>query len=153
MKYKILNKFTKEHVLNKKLIIQMLQYEDSYGRNQGQQIHEIYDEHTLNPSDAITRHVLLHFNFDSCDGNVNMYKTIFRTYFHSAKDYDEEVINSVYYMKNNKCVYYTEPKMNIGDVIKNCSLLTLECNNITLFKSIDNIKPFNHLFLCAFSMS
>ena len=76
MKYKILNEFTLEHVLNKNLVLQMLQYEDSYGRSNGQYLYEIYDEHTLKPSDAITRHVLLHFNFDSNDENVHMYKTM-----------------------------------------------------------------------------
>ena len=154
MKYKqTLRSFTQDDVNNRDLILQMLKYEDNYTRNQGQDIYRIYNQHTLEPGYAIIRHVLLHFGFFTTDDDVNIYRSIFKAYYRSATDYDKEVLDSVHYMKNNKCVYYTKPKLQIGMQIPDCNLLTTDNKSIQLQNIIDSVRPFNHLFLCAFSMS
>lgn len=144
--------FTHNDVLNRDLVIEMLTYENSFGRGEGQEIYKTFTDHDLEPSHIINRNVLSHFNFSSTDESVQMYRTIFRNYYNSPTDYDKEVLDSVYYMKNNKCVYYTEPKLTINDKLINCGLLTLNNESTSLF-SIINSMSFDHLFLCAFSMS
>jgi hypothetical protein len=145
--------FRQQHVLNRDLVIEMLKYEDYYGRGQGQHIYTIFTDHDLKPSRCINRHVLIHFGFDSSDTSVATYRTIFKNYYNSPDDYDKEVLDCVYYMKNNKCVYYNLPKFKIGDKLINHQLLHLNGESTSLFQAINSLRPFNHILLCAFSTS
>jgi hypothetical protein len=145
--------FTTEHVLDRALILRMLKFEDNYGRTTGQEIYKVYTSHNLEPGYAINRKVLSHFGFTTTLKDVETYRGIFSAYYNSPTNYDEEVLNSVYYMKNNKCVFYTKDKLTINDTIRDCNLLTTIGNDVTLFDAIDRYRPFNQIFLCAFSMS
>jgi len=55
-------------------------------------------------------------------------------------------------MRNNKCVFYTEPDLNIGDKMIDCDLLTLKNEPVKL---LDIIKghDFKYAFVGGFSSS
>lgn len=151
-----LKPFTEEDIKNKNLILSMLQFEDQIGKSDeiGKmfQIDSYMGRTSLNVIHAIHRMTLDHFDFDTSNKSVENYRKIFLHYYNSPTDYDEDVINSVYYMKNNKCVFYTQPELKVGMKLKNCSLY--ESNGITkkmLFDILEN--DFSYAFLCAFSNS
>lgn len=148
--------FTKDHVKDRALIIKMLQFEDEYGKSiDGQNLYrtKLLLPHTLKPIYAIHRHVLNHFGFDTSDISVKNYRTIFSYYYKSPKEYDKEVLDSVYYMKNNKCVYYEKSAPKIGDKLINCNLLCIDgTTKITLFDVLKH-KTFKYAFVGAFSSS
>ena len=73
-------------------------------------------------------------------------------YYKSPSDYDKDIISSVYYMKNNKCVFYDKPKINIGDNLIDCKLLDINGNITSLYAILNNNK-FKHAFIGAFSNS
>jgi len=148
--------FTEQTLLDKELIIQMLKYEDSIIL--GDIGKEIYSDVTykprisLTPEYAIHRKVLSNFGFDTSDESVENYRKIFKTYYNSATDYDQEVLSCVAYMRENKCVYYTDPVINVGDIIPDCELYQLNGKDKTTIKDHfgDN---FNYAFIAAFSTS
>ena len=150
-----LNKFTKEHVANKILVITMLQYEDSIIKGDiGKSIYEDTSfEHfsSLEPMYVIHRIVLNNFNFETDEDDVNNYRKIFAHYYKSPTDYDEEVINSVAYMRENKCVFYTNKDFNIQDTFENIYLHDLNKNKVSLFDKIN--KEDNYTLIGAFSNS
>ncbi len=90
---------------------------------------------------ALNRMVLGKFNFDTSDDSVANYRKIFKTYFKGPGDYDNEVIESSYYMRNNKCVFYKRPKVNPGDKLPNVGLYGLDGKEQTnLYDLIDSKK-------------
>jgi hypothetical protein len=127
--------FTMKHVRDKSLVIAMLKYEDIYGNGEEGQI---YYETEL--------------NFPRSSLMVQNYRKIFSTYYNSPTDYDADVLNSVYYMRENKCVYYTSPEIKVGDKLKDCPLLTAEGKEIKLFDILKNHK-YTHAIVGAFSNS
>lgn len=148
--------FTKNDIMNKDLIIQMLKFEDIYGKSdEGQKLYSI---NVLNPRTSLEpiyfvhRHVLSHFGFDTSDSSVENYRNIFRTYYKSPTDYDKDVIESVYYMKNNKCVFYTLPKPQTGQQVIDCNILKLDGTQTTLLNELSKLE-FNKCFVGAFSNS
>lgn len=153
---KNLRPFTIEHIKNKKLIIEMLQYENGiYMGNMGKQIYsnKLYRPTiSLDPEYAINRLVLLNFGFDTSEESVKNYRSIFSYYYNSPTDYDKEVLSSVTYMKNNKCVYYTKPIIEIGSIIPNCKIYCLDGKTETnLYNELGN--DYNYAFIGAFSNS
>lgn len=148
--------FNEQTLYDKDLIIQMLKYEDSIIL--GDEGKRIYNDLTykprvsLTPEYAIHRKVLSHFGFDTTDSSVENYRTIFKTYYKSATDYDSEVLCSVAYMRENKCVYYTEPAINVSDVIPDCELYELNGTDKTSIKSHLG-HDFKYAFVAAFSTS
>jgi hypothetical protein len=110
----------------------------------------------LDPQLIIQRHVLTVFGFSTTDIDVQNYRNIFRTYYKSATDYDKDVLSSVLYMRENKCVYYTAPIINVGDNIQEDLKISLFYPNGTdqcrIFDLI-NQEKYNYTFLCAFSQS
>jgi hypothetical protein len=137
---KSLNKFEKKDVNNKLLIIEMLKYEEQLTKSEfGQSLYK-------------NRLTLSQFDFDTSDENVEMYRTIFRTYFKSPTDYDKDVINSVHYMRENKCVYYNLPIINIGDVIPDCKLYNYTPIKESSLYNILNNKS-DYAIFGAFSLS
>ena len=152
-----LKPFTKDCVLNRELVIRMLKYEDDFVNLPEQQqryrenpygLEAIYDTH---------RFVLRHFGFDTTDKSVENYRTIFITYFESPENYDKEVIESVHYMRANKCVFYTSPIISKGDNIKNILtnlyVLVARClgKKDTISSYVDSSKYLT--MIAAFSMS
>lgn len=148
--------FTPAHVLDKELVIRMLQFEDQYGKSEeGQQYYKtelLQPQTTLNAIYATHRYVLNHFGFTTDDECVETYRTIFRTYYRSPTDYDVDVISSVFYMRGNKCVFYTRPKLTVGNKLVNCNLLNLDGSSTTLFDAV-NSQQFTYCFVGAFSKS
>jgi len=149
--------FTMTHVHNKNLVIQMLKYEEELTRSDyGQSLYK----NTLNKplisltiEKAINRLVLDHFNFETDDTSVENYRTIFKTYYRSALDYDKEVLDSVHYMRENKCVYYKNQPLKIGEKIPNCSLYSLDGNTQTTLYDIIQKSNMDYTVVAAFSLS
>lgn len=147
--------FTMEDVANRELVIKMLKYEDSIILGEiGKQIYknDLYNPRkTLSPEYAIHRLVLARFDFDTTESSVENYRNIFRNYYNSPTDYDKEVLDCVAYMRENKCVYYTQPIINIGDKLPDSGLYKLNGNDVTtLYKEIGDAK---YTIIGAFSNS
>jgi len=149
--------FTITNVKNKELVIQMLNYEEQLTKsNYGQSLYK----NTLNKplisltiEYAINRLVLAKFGFDTTDRSVSMYRTIFKTYYNSPHDYDPDVLNAVHYMRENKCVYYKMPPLQINDKIPNCELYNLDgITKTTLHDTINNLNS-KYTLIGAFSLS
>lgn len=146
--------FTFDNVLDKNLVIKMLQYEDTFGKgNEGQKIFSTkvsLPQTTLQSIYAIHICVLTHFGFDTTSMSVENYRTIFKTYYESLTKYDSDVTNSGYYMKNNLCVFYKLPKPKIGNHLTDCNLLQLYGTVTTLFNMLNQLE-FNKCIIGAFS--
>ncbi len=152
-----LKPFTFNDVNNKELVIQMLKYEEDITKgNHGQ---SLYCNTlncpliTLNIEKALNRLTLTYFNFDTSDDSVENYRTIFKTYYRSPDDYDEDVLNSVHYMRENKCVYYKNKPLEIGDKIPDCPLYNLDGKTVTTLYDVINKNAANYTMLAAFSLS
>ncbi len=150
--------FTEEDLLNRELVIKMLKYEDTLinDENFGQKIYksEFNGKGTsLDPQFIIQRAVLSEFDFDTSDKSLLTYREIFRTYYKSPSDYDKEVLDSVTYMRENKCVYYTSPVIKIGDKIPDVNLYQID-GKTTVSLCKDILKtPFEKTLIMSFSQS
>jgi hypothetical protein len=103
---------------------------------------------------TLHRQTLNAFGFTTTDTDVVKYREIFRNYYNGPHDYDDEVLNSVCYMRENKCVYYDAPHINVGDVLPDSELLTLSGESTTLHAQIAALPPtVKHVFVGAFSNS
>lgn len=148
--------FTGKHVNDKPLVIAMLKYEDELARSKQGQNH--YKAQLNLPMQSLMvvysfhKQTLDHFDFDTSDQSVQNYRTIFSTYYNSPTDYDAEVLSSVHYMRANKCVYYESLKLNVGDKMINCNLLSLNGENVKLFDILAKHK-YEHVIVASFSNS
>jgi len=147
---------TMQHVSDKNLIIDMLKYENDIIL--GPIAKEMYSDPlfkpmiSLTPEYSIHRKVLLHFGFDTTDQSVENYRNIFKYYYRSPNDYDKDVLSSVVYMRENKCVYYTKPVINCGDIIPDCILYNLDGKTTTtLYETLGH--DFEYAFVAAYSTS
>ena len=147
--------FTSTNVNDRDLVIQMLKFEEEYNNSEdGQLVHKTLINNprtSLFTIYAIHRVALNHFNFDTSDESVKTYRTIFKTYFRSPKDYDKDVIESAFYMRNNKCVFYENPALKNGDKMVDCDILRLDGQPTTLFNIMP--KDFEYCFVGGFSLS
>lgn len=150
------NAFTHDNIKDKKLVLKMLVYENEYGKSTTvknmYRDELLYYNRDLTITYAIHRHVLDKFDFDTSYESVKNYRSIFLNYYNSPSDYDKDVINSVYYIKYNKCVFYDKPLLNIGENMVDCKLLDINGNHTTLFSILEN-SSFEHAFIGAFSNS
>ena len=148
--------FTLEDVNNKELIIKMLKYEDEIGKSD--KVQDFYRTELLQPRNTLEaiyathRLVLNYFGFDTTDESVLNYRKIFSTYYKSPTEYDNDVISSVYYMKNNRCVFYNKPMPKIGNKMINTDLLKLDGTKTNLFDILSKFK-YKYCFVGAFSNS
>lgn len=150
--------FTADHAKDKELVLRMLRYENEYGLSEeGTSIYksELFDPHTLFPIYVTHRHVLSFFGFDTSDESVANYRTIFSNFYESPTVYDKDVINSVFYMKQNKCMFYTRPKPKIGDVLIDSQLTCLDGRTKIMLSAIlsDALHSCKYFFVCSFSSS
>lgn len=148
--------FKLEHVADKDLVIKMLKYEDSLILGStGKEIYSnpLYKPRiSLTPEYTIHRLVLTKFNFDTSDESVENYRKIFGYYYKSPNKYDNDVLSSVTYMRENKCVYYTKPKINKDNIIPDCPLYNLDGETTTsLYQTLG--KDFNYAFIAGYSTS
>lgn len=121
--------FTRADVLNKDLVIRMLQFEEQYTFSKAGQdlyrnplnepLRKLFVEKTLN------RITLSHFGYSTDDSSVSTFRTIFRTYFKSVANHDVDVMDSIHYFRGNKVVFYTQPIINIGDQLPDCRILAV----------------------------
>ena len=150
--------FTVQNVKDKSLVIKMLQYEEELATSDWGQ--EQYRNHnstvSLNTEYLFNRKTLTYFGFDTSDESVSNYRSIFSNYFNSPTDYDADVIGASYYMRNNRCVFYTAKPLEQGDIIPDCPLFMLDGQPTTLYdamkKSNSSASPSSAL-VCAFSSS
>lgn len=149
--------FTTENVKDKELVIKMLQYEEQYAKSENGQA--LYRNSLNNPLISLTvektlnRITLSEFNFNTDDDSVETFRTIFKTYFRSSDDYDKDVIGASYYMRGNKCMFYKNKDIEIGEIIPNCKLSHI--NGTTQSDLYDIIKKenANYTLIGAFSLS
>lgn len=149
--------FTIDNVRDKQLVIEMLNYEELLTKSdQGQ---SLYKNVLNNPLISLTiektlnRMTLAHFNFNTDDISVETYRTIFRTYYRSPTDYDKDVLDAVHYMRENKCVYYKNSDLNIGDKIPDCVLSNLDGTKQTSLYTILGQQQSTYTMVGAFSLS
>ncbi len=148
--------FSLDDVKNKNLIIDMLKFEDTLIHGEiGQKIYGnfLYKPHvSLFPEYHIHRLVLSNFGFTTFEEDVKNYRSIFRYYYRNPDDYDKEVISSVTYMRENKCIYYKQPVLNIGDHLPNCRIYELDGHTETsLYNKLGT--DFRYMFIGGFSNS
>jgi hypothetical protein len=148
--------FTNDHVKNKDLVIEMLKYEEVYNNGpEGQMLWKTKlnkPSTTLNVIYAIHRVVLNFFDFDTSDESVETYRTIFLSYYNGPHDYDKDVIGAAFYMRNNRCVFYDRPELNLGDKMPDCNILTLNGEPINLLNVLEK-HDFQYAFVGGFSNS
>jgi hypothetical protein len=147
--------FTEATVKNKQLIINMLKYEDSLIH--GSIGKDIYANEmnrpriSLEPEFSLHRLTLAKFGFTTDDDDVKIYRTIFQNYYNGPHDYDKDVLSSVTYMRENKCVYYTSPIINIGDRLPDCKIFKLDGLETSLHQELGT--DFQYAFIGGFSNS
>lgn len=118
--------FTREHLKDRELVIKMLKYEDSiiHGEEGDKIYREIFSGATtsFDPEFTINRMTLSHFDFDTSNQSVKNYRGICGQYYRGPTDYDEEVLNCITYLRENKCLYFTLPEVNVGDKLPDVPL-------------------------------
>lgn len=148
--------FTSADVANKALVLEMLRYEDSVML--GKTGAAIFADTTLpHLTDLDTYHIfhritLAAHGFQTGDADVQNYRTIFSHYYKGPHEYDADVLSSVCYMRENKCVYYKSPTINIGDCLVDVELLTLDGTHTSLKSELESLKH-KYIFVGAFSNS
>jgi hypothetical protein len=143
--------FTKAHLNNQILVIDMLKREDTIYKGEiGQKVFNEFGLGQLEPLLVIHRLVLAEFGFQTDNDSTTNYREIFRTYYNSPLDYDKTVIDSVLYMKYNRCIYYDKPIIKNNDIIPNCRLYELD--GITE-RNVYDLVGLDRTLLCAFSQS
>ena len=147
--------FTDKHIENKELVINMLKYEDSLILGDtGKKIFKsnVFEKYNLETVYIFHRLTLNNFNFESTDDSVENYRKIFSHYYKSPSDYDKDVINSVAYMRENRCVFFTSVKLNIGDIYPDCKLFELDGKTkVSIYDKINKDDEFT--IIGAFSNS
>ena len=149
-----LKNFSIDDLNNRELIIEMLKYEDQlYLSEVGQNIMIQHGNNLTNNhgSKSIQRLTLIKFNFNSDDICLEYYRNIINVYYESPNNYDAEVLNSVYYLRENRCLYYKTKNINIGDKIPNVKIHTLDSKENDLFNFINTNN--NYTIVAGFSMS
>jgi len=149
-------KFTQKDVNNRSLVIKMLKYEDSIvfskeGQDRFRNILNAPRSSTENMH-AFHRMTLHNFGFTTEDDDVRNYRSIFKHYFKSPDVYDKEVVDSVHYMRENRCVFYKSEPLNVGDTAPNCRLFHLDGTTKTTLHDQLN-QDGGMTMVCAFSNS
>ncbi len=151
-----LRPFTPTDVRNRDLVLAMLRHEDIlFLGTKGQALFKDTSfEHLTNLETYYTFHraTLAKHGFQTTDKDVETYRTIFRNYYTSPTEYDAEVLNAVCYMRENKCVYYTDPPPIVGDPAPEVALATLDGVPTTLHTILKKL-PHKYVFVGAFSNS
>lgn len=146
--------FTQANLQDKSLILDMLKAEDklffsSHGQEHLQSHGSIYNTES---GKVIQREILKQYGFSTDDDSLKTYRLIIQEYYRSPTDYDKEVLDSVVYLRENKLLYYTTPKILVGKEYKDAELKTLDNIDITLSQIVGTcLKPY--LLCAAFSLS
>ena len=153
----VLKQFTDVDIKNKELVLKMLKYEDDYYKStEGQNIIKRKGMHnitSLEGGKTIQRLTLKEFGYNSNTDSLAKYRRIFHNYYNNSKDYDKDILSSVYYMRENRLLYYTTPKINIGDSIPDCNLYDIGTGNNRNLYDILNETNDKQVILASYSMS
>lgn len=148
--------FEEKYLSNKELILQMLKYEDKiFLSEKGQKFLADYGENTtsLEGTKTIQRKTLNKYGFSSRDEDIKIYRTIFQKYYENKFNYDKDILNAVYYMRENKCLYYKTKELKIGMEIPNVKIYGLDGEIVyDLHKLIEREKK-EKTIIAAFSLS
>ena len=148
--------FEETHIKDRDLILRMLKYEDKlFLSNQGQKFLQEYGENTtsLEGSKSIQRMTLNNFGFESTEQDLKKYRTIFHHYYVNSLNYDTEILNSVYYMRENKCLYYKSKPIELGIQIPNTNVYGLDGTTQYDLHQLIRSKNYSKTILAAFSLS
>jgi len=148
--------FDETHISNRNLILKMLKYEDElFLSKQGQTFLHEYGMNTtsLEGSKSIQRMTLNNFGFESTEQDLKKYRTIFDHYYVNSLNYDEHVLNSVYYMRENKCLYYKSKPIELGIQIPNLNVYGLDGTTQYNLHQLIRLKNYSKTILAAFSLS
>lgn len=139
--------FQIEDLRNRDLILKMLKYEDElYLGEYGQNCFRSKYNERLHPHYHIQRKVLNDFNFTTTDESLKLYREIYHTY-----PDDKEIHDSVVYLRENRCLKYTAPKININDIFPNTVVYGLDGK--TEYDLYSIMKPYEKVVVGAFSTS
>jgi hypothetical protein len=148
--------FTEDNIKNRELILNMLKYEDE--TIHGEIGKSIYDNESYEHFSSLETTYMFHritlnaFGFKTTDEDLQNYRKIFSYYYKSPTEYDKEILESVTYMRENKCVYYTGKTYNVGDVYDNVEVYDITGKN--KINVIDKINPVDkYTIVGAFSNS
>lgn len=107
--------FSQDHVRNRDLILKMLKAEEQlYMSKLGQE--HILNHGGLSSLDnvkTLQRQILKEFKFNPSNTSLDNYRTIIQTYYRSPDDYDQEIMSSVVYLRENRLLYYKTSKPEI----------------------------------------
>ena len=153
----VLKEFTDVDIKNKELVLKMLKYEDKYYNSmEGQKLIRRKGMHnitSLEGGKTIQRLTLKQFGYNPNDESLAKYRRIFHNYYNNSRDYDKDILKSVYYMRENRLLYYTTPKINIGDIIPNCKLYDIGLGTNRDLYNILNETNNKQVILASYSMS
>lgn len=149
--------FTEEDVANKQLVVEMLQFEEEFSKSSdGQDMYKNPFNNSFTSifvEKSINRIVLDKFGFDTSDDSVEMYRTVFRSYYRAPDDYDKDVIDAVHYMRENKCMFYTTPVINVGNMLPDCVIYERDGKTQTTVHEQIKKEDSRYTVIAAFSMS
>jgi hypothetical protein len=151
---KDIKKFSTENLHDKKLVIEMLKYEDTLLL--GGQVKRMYQDPIYNgigslfPEHAVNRMVLRKFDFDTSDESVENYRRIFKTYYIAPNNYDRDILQSVVYMRENRCLYYDSKVINVGEKLPDCPVYGVDRRKTSIRKALGKFK---YAFVAGFSNS
>jgi len=101
--------FTENDILNHENILKMLKYEDElYMSDIGQDIMRDIGKNnifSLDGGKTIQRMTLQHFGYSSTPNDLAKYRTIFHHYYNGPTTYDKDILQSVFYMRENRLLY------------------------------------------------
>ena len=148
--------FEEIHIADKDLILRMLRYEDALFLSKAGQtfLHEYGMNITsLEGCKSIQRMTLNNFGFQSMESDLKRYRTIFHHYYKSSADYDSDILNAVFYMRENKCLYYKTAPIELGVQMPNTNVYGLDgMTSYDLHQWIRS-KNYSNTFVAAFSLS
>ncbi|MBA43141.1 MAG: hypothetical protein CMF62_03915 [Magnetococcales bacterium] len=152
-----LKPFTINTISNRDLVIRMLRREEEITRSE--EVQESFKNVLNKPfisldiEKMVNREVLYEFGFDTSDESVDNYRKIFKYYYKSPHDYDKEVLDSVHYMRNNRCVYYKSKPIKVGDQIPNCKIYKLDGETKTSIYDEISDSDYDKCIIASFSNS
>jgi len=146
-----LRPFTQEDLHNRELVLKMLRAEDQLFMSELGQEHLTNHGglYSLEGNKVLQREILKQHGFTYDDDSLHYYRSVIHEYYNSPTDYDEDVMNSVVYLRENRLLYYTTPKPQPGDSFIDVDLLTLNKNKVKLSSLLT--KP--RTLVAAFSVS
>lgn len=156
MKPNKIRHFTSNHVKDEDLVCKMLDWEEKYAFGVGQKHYKecsldgIDALCSLHPEDEIAREVLRNFGFSDDVFSIVQFRSIFSHYYKSPRDYNERVIKSSYYMRNNRSQFYLTEKVSIGSKLKDVIVSDL-CGNDLNIRDIH--KKYSIVLYQPFSVS